>query len=82
MNIRFWRHDANGQKWTQQIVILFTAPTAASFGPSMSLTSASGQAVAYNAQAATSCGWYIPLTVQQLGGYYMQLSQLTVSGAN
>jgi uncharacterized protein (TIGR03437 family) len=74
--------DANGQRWTQQVGISFTAPTGASFGPSMSLTSASGQSVAYNAPAASSCGWYIPLSVQQLGGYYMQLSQLTVSGAN
>jgi uncharacterized protein (TIGR03437 family) len=74
--------DANGQKWTQQIVISFTAPTGTSFDPSMSLTSASGQSVVYNGQAGSSCGWYIPLTVQQLGGYFMQLSQLTVSGAN
>ncbi len=69
--------DANGLKWTQQIVVLFSGQTGPAFGPAMSVTSAAGASVAYNAQADPSCQWYIPLTVQELGGYYMQLSQLT-----
>jgi uncharacterized protein (TIGR03437 family) len=73
--------DAGGQKWTQQIVVLFSGQTPG-FGPAMSVTSASGASVAYNAQADPSCQWYIPLTVQELGGYYMVLSQLTVGGVD
>jgi uncharacterized protein (TIGR03437 family) len=74
--------DANGQKWSQQIVVPFSGQTPGAFGPSLSLTSPAGSSVAYNAQADSSCRWYIPLTVRQLGGYFMQLSALTVSGAS
>ncbi len=74
--------DANGLKWTQQIVVSFSGGMAGSFGPAMSLTSPTGPSVAYNPQADSSCRWYLPLTVQESGGYYMQLSQLTVAGAN
>jgi uncharacterized protein (TIGR03437 family) len=74
--------DANGQKWTQQIVAMFSGQTGPAFGPAMSVTSATGGSVAYNPQADPSCQWYLPLTVQESGGYYMQLSQLTVGGSD
>ena len=74
--------DANGQKWTQQITVLFSGQDGPGFGPAMSVSSAAGASVAYNAQADPSCQWYIPLTVQESGGYYMQLSQLSVAGAD
>ena len=74
--------DAGGLKWTQQILVSFSGQTGPAFGPAMSVGSASGASVAYDAQADPSCRWYIPLTVQELGGYYMQLSQLTAGGTD
>ncbi len=72
----FTGNDGDGRSWTQQLVVPFGAALVPGFGPSLALTNRAGSAVAYDPQADPSCRWFIPLTVQEKGGYYMLISQL------
>ena len=71
----FTGSDDDGRSWTQQLVVPFTG-SASSFGPALSLTNRAGSSVAYDPQADPSCRWFIPLTLQEKGGYYVQITQL------
>ena len=72
----FTGNDGDGRSWTQQLVVPFGAALVPGFGPSLSLTNRAGSSVAYDPQADPSCRWFIPLTLQEKGGYYMLISQL------
>jgi uncharacterized protein (TIGR03437 family) len=75
--------DDNGRTWTQQITVPFTpGSTPPVFGPAITLVNRAGSQVAHDAQADPSCQWFIPLSVRETGGYYMQLTSLRANTAD
>jgi uncharacterized protein (TIGR03437 family) len=61
--------DANGNTWNQQITVPFIAPI---LQPEIVLSS-TPSTVGLNPSAGASCPWTQRLTVQELGGFNMQL---------
>jgi len=67
--------DANGNMWSQQITIQFLAPTL--LEPVMTLTSIPGT-VLENPNPSAACPWLQELTVQELSGFTVELTSLTL----
>ncbi len=68
--------DANGQTWTRSITVSFLGPASPPHAPAMSLTSPQ-TTVVRDPTADPNCQWRQQLTVQETGGYYVDLTQLT-----
>jgi len=67
--------DANGNMWSQQITIEFLAPTL--LEPLLTLTSLPAT-VLKNPDPSAACPWLQELTVQELSGFTIDLTNLTV----
>jgi uncharacterized protein (TIGR03437 family) len=76
----FTGQDPGGQAWTQQITVPFVAGPGPVLAPSITLSAPS--TVRQNPQADPSCQWSQPLTVQETGGFLIQLASLRAGSAN
>ena len=77
----FSGRDADGQTWRQQLSVPFLASSGPALAPAMTLSSAPAT-VRQNPQADPTCQWSQQLTIQETGGFLLQLSSLTASGAS
>jgi uncharacterized protein (TIGR03437 family) len=73
--------DDNGQTWSQDVSVPFIAAAGPAFAPSISLTFAP-PTVAQDPKADPTCQWAQQVTVQETGGFLVQLSTLLVGGNN
>lgn len=77
----FKGQDANGQPWTAQLTVPFVPNAGPAIAPAMTLTSAPST-VAQNLAADSSCQWAQQLTIQETGGFLIQLIGLTAGAAD
>jgi uncharacterized protein (TIGR03437 family) len=77
----FSGRDADGQTWRQQLSVPFLPSFGPTLAPAMTLSSAPAT-VLQNPQADPSCQWSQQLTIQETGGFLVQLSSLTASGVS
>jgi uncharacterized protein (TIGR03437 family) len=71
--------DADGKTWSQQIVVSFAGPASQPLEPVVDLIGA--PTVAQSGTDPT-CAYPVQLTVQESGGFLMQLTSLSVSGTS
>ena len=76
----FSGQDPGGQAWTQQITVPFMASPGPVLLPAISLAS-NPSTVKQNPQADPSCQWVQQLTIQETGGFLVQLTSLR-AGSN
>jgi uncharacterized protein (TIGR03437 family) len=75
---KFTGADANGQTWSQQVTVVLDGPGAAGvLAPALTLTSAPST-IQQNPLADPSCQWSQQVTLQEQGGFLMQLTKLTL----
>jgi uncharacterized protein (TIGR03437 family) len=72
--------DVSGFTWSRDITVPFIAASFTSFSPTISLTLSSAS-IQQNPQADPSCQWSQQVTVQELSGYQVTLTEL-VAGTN
>jgi uncharacterized protein (TIGR03437 family) len=77
----FAGQDANGQPWTAQLTVPFVPNSGPVLAPSMTLSSAPST-VAQNLAADPSCQWAQQLTIQETGGFLVQLIGLTAGSTD
>jgi uncharacterized protein (TIGR03437 family) len=73
--------DAGGAIWSRDLTVPFIGSSTPSIAPSISLT-VSPSEMQQNPQADPSCQWSQQITVQELGGFQVSLSGLSVGGVN
>jgi uncharacterized protein (TIGR03437 family) len=71
--------DANGQSWSQQVSVQFLGTTLVSPGIKLASTPST---VFENPSADPSCQWSQQLTVEEVGGYTLELTKLTAGNAD
>jgi len=71
----FSGQDPGGQSWTQQITVPFLASPGPVLAPAISLAS-NPSTIKQNPQADPSCQWSQQVTVQETGGFLVQLISL------
>lgn len=75
---KFTGADAGGQTWSQQVTVVLAGPGAAGvLAPALTLTSAPST-IQQNPLADLSCQWSQQVTLQEQGGFLMQLTKLTL----
>jgi len=77
----FAGQDANGQPWTTQLTVPFIPNPGPVLAPAVTLSSAPA-ILAQNLQADPSCQWSQQLTIQETGGFLMQLIGLTAGATD
>jgi len=73
--------DAGGGTWSQQLTVSFVAAEGPTLSPGM-LLSSSPAVVEQNPQAAANCQWQQILTLQETGGFLVELSGFTAGSTN
>jgi uncharacterized protein (TIGR03437 family) len=68
--------DANGHTWSQQLTVPFLAPLGPVLTPGIRVASTPA-AVQQNPNASAECQWSHQITVQETGGYQVNLTSLT-----
>jgi uncharacterized protein (TIGR03437 family) len=76
----FTGKDANGKTWSQQVVVSFMGPSSTPLEPAVDLIGA--PTVAQVPGADPTCQFPVQLTVQESGGFLMQLTSLSVAGTS
>ena len=77
----FSGQDPGGAQWTQQITATFAGPLGPSVNPAITLTSTPG-AIQQNPAADPGCRWSHTLTLDEQGGYLVQLTRLVIDGVD
>jgi uncharacterized protein (TIGR03437 family) len=77
----FSGQDASGQAWTQQITVPFLPGVAPALVPGISVTGAPST-IRQNSQADPSCQWSQQLTIQETGGFLVQLTALRAGSSD
>jgi len=78
-NFVFAGKDADGTPWSTQLSVPFIAGT--TLAPAMTLTSAP-TAVQQNSGADPSCQWSQQVSIQETGGFLVQLTRFTAGGTD
>jgi len=73
--------DAGGSVWRQQLTVTFVGAQGATLSPGMVLSS-SPAVVQQNPRAASSCQWAQTLTLQETGGFLVDLGGFTAGAGN
>jgi uncharacterized protein (TIGR03437 family) len=76
----FTGKDANGKTWSQQVVVSFVGPSSPPLEPAVDLIGA--PTVAQVPGADPTCQFPVQLTVEESGGFLMQLTSLAVAGTS
>ena len=69
--------DANGRQWTERLTVPFLGSLGPPLAPAMTLTSMPAT-VFQNPSANPSCQWSLQLTLEEEGGYLMELTRLSL----
>ncbi len=77
----FSGQDAGGQSWTQQITVPFLASPGPVLAPSISVASTPAT-IRQNPQGDPSCQWSQQLTIQETGGFLVQLTALRAGSSD
>jgi uncharacterized protein (TIGR03437 family) len=80
-NFHITGSDDNGQTWTQDFSVPFVAATGPVLAPAMTLTF-TPSTVTQDTSADPSCQWAQQVTVQETGGFQVQLTSFVVAGTN
>ena len=73
-NFHFAGTDAGGATWSRDIAVPFIASSVPSLTPAISLT-LSSPSIQADLQAPSSCEWSQQITIQELSGYQVTLSE-------
>lgn len=77
----FSGQDADGTQWTQQLTLTFTGPPGAYSLPAIGLVSAPAS-VQQNAAADPSCQWEQDFTLDEHGGFLVELTKFTIGAVD
>ena len=80
---KFTGADADGKTWSQSVTVHLTSPAggAPALAPQLVLTG-TPSTVQQNPQADPTCQWVQQLTLQETGGFLMQLTKLTMDATD